>query len=38
MADFGVAVEEPQEFVDDRAEMELLGGDQREALGQVKRI
>ena len=31
----GVALEEPQQFVDDRLEMHLLGGEQREPLAQV---
>ena len=33
--DVGVAIEEPEEFVDDGFEVELFGGDQREAFAQV---
>ena len=33
--DVGVAIEEPQQFVDDGFEVELFGGDQREAFAQV---
>ena len=35
-ADVGVAGEEPEQLVDDRAEVQLLGGQQREALGEVE--
>ncbi|MNF38376.1 hypothetical protein D3C84_193210 [compost metagenome] len=34
--DVGVALEEPQQLVDDRFQVALLGGDQREAGGQVE--
>ena len=33
--DVGVAIEEPQEFVDDGFQVEFLGGDEREAAAQV---
>src|SRR3546814_4430562 len=36
VGDVGVALEEPQQFVDDRFQVQLLGGQQREALGQVE--
>lgn len=34
VTDVGIALQEPQKFVDDGFEMQLLGGDQREAIGQ----
>src|SRR5690606_26943733 len=36
VGDVGLALQEPQQFVDDRAQVQLLGGDQREALAQVE--
>ena len=33
--DIGVAAQEPQQFIDDRFQMHLFGGDQREARRQV---
>src|SRR5690606_12828908 len=36
IGDVGVTGEEPQQFVDDRAQMQLLGGDQREAVVEVE--
>src|SRR3546814_7617638 len=36
VGDVGVPREEPQQFMDDRLEMQLLGGQQREALGEVE--
>src|SRR5690349_15090745 len=36
IADIGVAGEEPQQLVDDRLDMQLLGRDQREALAEVE--
>ena len=34
--DIGVAVEKPEQFIDDRAQVELFGGHQRETQSQVK--
>jgi hypothetical protein len=34
--DVGVATEKPKQFEDDGLEVELLGGEQREALGERK--
>ena len=34
--DIGVAAQEPEQFDQDRAQMQLLGGEQREALGEVE--
>ena len=34
--DVGVAGEEPEQFVDDRLEMQLLGRRQREAFGEIE--
>ena len=34
--DVGIALNEPQQFVDDRFQVQLLGGHHREAFGQVK--
>src|SRR5262245_502590 len=34
--DVGVAGQEPKQLVDDRLEMQLLGGDERKALGEIK--
>ena len=34
--DVGLALQEPQQLVDDRAQVQLLGGDQREAFVQVE--
>jgi len=36
VADVGVALQEPQQFVDDRLEVHLFGGDKGEALSQIK--
>src|SRR5690606_27176449 len=36
VGDVGLALQEPQQLVDDRAQVQLLGGDQREALAQVE--
>jgi hypothetical protein len=36
--DVGIALEEPQQFVDDRFQVQLLGGQQREAVARSKRI
>ena len=36
IGDIGVAVQEPDQLVDDRFQMQALGGDQREALAQVE--
>jgi hypothetical protein len=36
LLDVGAAAQEPEELVDDRAQVELLGGEDREALGQVE--
>ena len=38
VADVGVPLEEPEQLVDDGAEVELLGGEQRKALPQVKAL
>ena len=35
-ADVGVAAQEPEEFVDDRFEVDFLGGEQREAVAERK--
>ncbi len=35
-ADVGVAAQEPEQFVDDRFEVDLLGGEQRKALAKRK--
>src|SRR3546814_15694934 len=34
-ADVGVAAQEPEQFDDDRAQMELLGGQHRETRGEI---
>jgi hypothetical protein len=36
VAHIGLAAQEPQQLVDDRLEVQLLGGDQREAGGEVE--
>ncbi len=36
VADIGVTLQEPQQLVQDRAQVHLLGGDQRETRGQVE--
>src|SRR5690606_4283673 len=36
VGDVGLALQEPQQLVDDRAQVQLLGGDQGEALAQVE--
>ena len=36
VGDVGVAAQKPEQFVDDRAQMQPLGGQQRKALGQVE--
>src|SRR5690606_27820361 len=36
VGDVGLALQEPQQLVHDRAQVQLLGGDQREALAQVE--
>ncbi|KAG0945322.1 hypothetical protein G6F31_014476 [Rhizopus arrhizus] len=36
VADVGIALQEPQQLVDDRAQVQLLGGDQREAVVEVE--
>ena len=36
VGDVGLAAQEPQQLVDDRAQVQLLGGDQRKALRQVE--
>ena len=36
IGDVGVALQEPQQFDDDRAQVQLLGGDEREAVGKVE--
>src|SRR5690606_32632704 len=36
VGDAGLAAQEPQQLVDDRAQVQLLGGDQREAVVQVE--
>ena len=35
VADIGIALQEPQKFVDDGTQVALLGGDEREAVGEV---
>ena len=34
--DIGFAAQEPEQFIDDGFQMQLLGGDQRKALGQIE--
>ena len=34
--DVGVAAQEPEQFVDDRFQVQLLGGEQRKALGKIE--
>ena len=34
--DVGVAAQEPEQLADHRAQVDLLGGDQREAVGEVE--
>ena len=36
--DVGVAGQEPEQLVDDRFQVQLLGGEQREAVSESKRI
>jgi len=36
VGDVGVAAQEPEQLVDDRAQVQLLGGDQRESLREVE--
>src|SRR6185437_1235258 len=36
VTDVGIALQEPQQLVDDRAQVQLLGGDQREAVVEVE--
>ena len=38
IADIGISFQEPEKFVNDGAEVELLGSEQREALGEIKAL